>query len=202
MDKPPASPSMFNHALAIGLTVIRLPLAERMARKTERKESIGLELGLFILADIADGVLARKLKVDTPKRRFADAVVDRVSVLRVGWAMSKANPVSKPFLQGLAGRELIVAGANAVHYLRSGEVVQGHGIHKLGTLSTALFGLAASTGNVLATKTTGLAANIINYGLAIDYIYNAIEPHGTVNEGVRHIAFENTRGDDSQANTR
>jgi len=40
----------------------------------------GLALGLFILADIYDGVLGRKRCADGPSRRALDSIVDRVAV--------------------------------------------------------------------------------------------------------------------------
>jgi hypothetical protein len=104
--------------------------------------------------------------------------------------ISKTNPVTKPYIAGIAIRDATVSGINAVHYLKSGEVVQGHGPHKLGSLSVALFAVTATYDNETATKLTGLAANTINAGLAIDYFKNVLEPHGVVTDSVRHIAMD------------
>lgn len=174
----------------IGLTLSRLILAENMAKRVRERRGIALSLAAFIAVDIGDGVIARKLGADTPLRRFADAAVDRASVARVAVATMRTNAAAKPYIAGLAAREVVVGATNALHHFRTGEVVQGHGPHKLGSLSVALFGLAAASGNQVATRGTGLAANIINAGLAADYVASAIEPQGYVAGGVRHIECE------------
>lgn len=171
----------------IGLTLSRLALAENMARKVRERRGIALSLAAFIAVDIGDGVIARKLDADTPLRRFADAAVDRVAVARVATAVARTNKAAKPYVLGLAARDMIVGAANAVHYHRTGEVIQGHGPHKLGSLSVSLFGAVAAGGNQAATRATGFAANIINAGLAADYVANIVKPQGHVAGGVRHI---------------
>lgn len=177
-----------NEALCVGLTLLRLVAAERMARQVAKRQGIGKSLIAFIIADIADGVLARKLDADTPLRRFTDAAVDRLSVLRVGWSVAKINKAAKPHMAILAAREILVTGVNATHTIRTGEIVQGNSSHKLSSLSTALFAMAASSGNETLTHSTGIAMNAINISLAADYVANLIEPSGYESNGVRHIA--------------
>lgn len=177
--------------IGIGVTVPRILLAGKMASDISSGKGIAWSLLGFVATDIGDGVLARKLGADTPLRRATDAVIDRASVALVATAVCRVNPVAIPFVIGLAAREVIVTGANYAHYRRTGEVVHGSGnIHKLGSLSLALFGAVAATGNETLTALTGLTSLGINVGLAFDYASNAIQPHGTVDEGVRHIAFD------------
>lgn len=176
-------------AFAIGVTLSRLILAESVAQNISRRKSIVRPLALFLLADEIDGRLARRLGVDTPLRRFADAAVDRISMLRSGVAMAKANPAAKRYLLALAARDAVVGGVNAAHYLRTGEAIQGEGIHAAGTLSIAAFGLVASYGEERSTHLSGQIATAIYGGLATDYVWNLLEPHGEVVDGVRHIKF-------------
>lgn len=174
-------------ALAIGATLGRLLIAQKMVKNIEKRQSIATSLGIFLAADLADGVIARQFDVDTPLRRFADAAVDRVSVFRVGWAMSQVYPATQPYFKLLAARDVIVSASNAVHYWRTGEVTKGDGLHKAGSLSIAGFALCASTGNEFLTNISGIASTALYSGLALDYIANAIEPHGFIADGVRHI---------------
>ena len=175
----------------IGLTLSRLLLAENIARRTRKeKRSLG-RIGFFVLADITDGVLARRWGVDTPLRRATDAITDRTSAFIMAKAVFDMRPDTRTNLTILAGREILVDVANVVHLIKTGEVVQGHGIHKIGSLSVAIFGIAASTGSEVASRAVGATANIINAGLATDYVSNAIRPHGEVVNGVRRIQFNN-----------
>jgi phosphatidylglycerophosphate synthase len=184
------STDKWKHVLAIGITASRLIIADRIAKRIETKDRIFGLVAAFIVADIVDGVVSRKPGVDTPLRRFTDAFVDRASMMRASFAMAKANPASQPYLVALGVREAAVGLANATHFVKTGEVVQGHGLHKLDTLSIAAFGMAASSHSESATHTVGMIANAINYGSAVDYVSNAVQPHGYLHEGVRHIAFE------------
>src|SRR5665811_592099 len=116
-------------AIGIGLTVFRLALAEGMVRRIKSGKSILPLLGVSIVTDIGDGVIARKLNIDTPMRRFIDAAVDRLSVARVALEMAKVNEAAKPHLQVLAAREIAVTAINALHTVQTGNVVQAHGIY-------------------------------------------------------------------------
>ena len=180
-------------ATVLALTLSRLLLADNIAHRTrEGKRSLG-RMGLFVIADIADGVLARRWGVDTPLRKAADAVVDRASTFMMAKAVFDTRPDSRINLSILAAREAVVGASNAYHLMRTGEVVQGHGIHKIGSLSVAGFGAIAGTGSETASRAVGATANLINAGLATDYLSNAINPHGEVVDGVRHIQFDNLK---------
>jgi phosphatidylglycerophosphate synthase len=175
--------------VALGFTLARLPLAERIANKIDAKKSIVGSLTMFILADIADGYIARQMNADGPARRAADAAVDRLSVLRAGISMYRANADARPFLAVLAVRDAGVSLINGMHYKKMGEVVHGANIHKLSSLSVAAFAVGAATHNRAVTIATGTMAAAINIGLAADYIHNYVSPHGNLEDGVRHISF-------------
>lgn len=185
--------SRVKETTVVGLTLSRLLLANKIAQRSrEGKRSLGY-IGLFVIADIADGVLARRWNVDTPLRRVTDAATDRTSTFVMAKAVYETRPDSRMNLSILAVRELVVGATNAYHFIRTGEVVQGHGVHKLGSLSVAAFGAVANTSSEGLSRAVGVATNVINAGLAIDYISNAINPHGAVNGGVRQIAFNHIR---------
>lgn len=186
----------------LGLTVSRLALAERMARNVREEKSILAPLGLFLLADHFDGAIARRLNADTPLRRSVDAITDRISVARVSLEIAKNSKETRPYFALLAGREAVAALSNTTHYLRTGEVVHGRGLHKLDSLSMAMFGAAPSIGGGEAfVKTAGRLAVAINYATLPDYIMNAVQPHGEMRGSIRHIHFEfldsHLRGNDN-----
>lgn len=69
-----------------------------------------LFLSAFMVADLYDGVLARKLDADGPERRAADSVVDRVAIdscLIGAWA---AGSMPGLVLLGLLARDLYCSG--------------------------------------------------------------------------------------------
>ncbi len=179
-----------NTGLAYSLTAARLFIAYNMAKRVEAGRNITLPMAAFVGADIMDGVIARKLDVDSPGRRFADALVDRVSVGMVARNIVKEHPQTRPYVIGIGLREAAVSAANMLHYANSGEVVQGTGVHKLGTLSLAAFGIISSYGHYDATRVAGTVASSINIGLALDYIRNAVNPTGDTQDGIRKISFD------------
>lgn len=199
MRNPESEKEKIVHSsLAYGLTVARLFVAYNMAKRVQEGRDITLPMVAYVGADILDGVIARKLGVDTPGRRFADAFVDRLSVGLVAQQIGKTYPQTRKYLVGIGAREAVVSAANLMHYRNSGEVVQGSGVHKLGTLSLAAFGAVSSYGNANATRVVGSVANVINAGLAIDYVRNVSNPIGSVENGIRKISFNRTQG--SEAN--
>jgi hypothetical protein len=109
-------------------------------------------------------------------------------------AVFDTRPDSRVNLTILGVRELVVGAANTYHLVRTGEVVQGHNVHKIGSLSVAAFGAVASTGSEGLSRIVGTTANLISAGLAVDYISNAMNPHGEVVDGVRHIEFDHIIG--------
>lgn len=179
--------------LATGYTFARLALAGHISKKIYKGENTIFHMSAFVAADVLDGVVARRWDVDTPMRRAADAITDRMSVLIMGKAIYDVYPASRTGLWTLTAREAAVTATNAIHTLRTGEVVQGHGVHKIGSLATACFGMASANMGDTMTRITGLVANTANFVLASDYMLNALQPHGELIDGIRHIQFDNVR---------
>ncbi len=180
-------PTIYEESIGLAATIARIPIANVLAKRIRNKTSINGPLSLFVITDIADGWVARKLDADTPIRRALDAIVDRSSVVMAGSEMWRQNRTARPFLAMLAAREAFVTSANAYHLAKTGEVVHGTGAHKLSSLSVAAFALGSSTHDKLATVVSGTIAVTINYGLAVSYLANVVHPFGCVEDGVRHI---------------
>ncbi|HSX15963.1 MAG TPA: CDP-alcohol phosphatidyltransferase family protein [Candidatus Saccharimonadales bacterium] len=181
-------------ASMVGLTLLRLAGAGYMMRRVARHKGIAAPMAVFVALAIADGALARKLEVDTPLRRFTDAAVDHASVSGVALMTAKEHKEAGPYVAVLLAENAAMSLANLAHNRRTGEVVQGSGpLHTLGTLSAALFGVAANSESKLALHASGALAVAINAVRVLDYVTNAIEPHGTVEDGIRKIHFDNVR---------
>jgi phosphatidylglycerophosphate synthase len=127
-------------------------------------------VGAVVTADIADGVVARKLDVDTNGRRIADAVVDRLSILTAFGAAAQQNPEVLGWYAPLAIRgSIIAAGSNLCFWLRN-KLVLGGNFHKLASLSTAGLGVglvAEANPSImlpLAATTYGIGAiSVLDY---------------------------------------
>jgi phosphatidylglycerophosphate synthase len=141
---PETQISSWRESVSIGLTALRLVHAHRMANKIRRREPIAKSMATFIAWDVADGIIARKLRGETPHRRFIDAAVDRLSVIDNVSALMATNPKVKPYATLLAVREAVVGISNLSTYLETGEVVQGKGLHKAASLSLAAFAVVAA----------------------------------------------------------
>jgi hypothetical protein len=169
--------SVVNEIPGLAITAARLGIAEIMVRKVRNNESILLTMAIFIAADIGDGAFLRKLGRDTPVRRFADSVVDQVSVARVGYEVAKQNPAMRPYLGVLALRATYSGIVNVAHQGLTGEVTKGGNFQKSVSLATAAFGVSAANGDRLRTHASGVIASVA----AI-----ASVPSHTKEFGVRH----------------
>lgn len=139
--------------------------------------------------DIADGIIARKLGLETPNRRVVDSVVDSAIITTGLWSTHKKYPNSRPFTIALAAREAFVGAGWALDLKSSKQVKKGDDFHKLPSLSIAAFCLAANHGSERAMKLTGVAAVAINTALAYDYYKGWTEPerNRVMDNGVEEV---------------
>lgn len=152
-------------------TLARYPLAEYVASRVRNDKPILAGMAATVLADIYDGELSRRfnpeVNYDTPLRRIIDGTVDHATVGRVAFEIAKKNPAARPYIAIIAARAAFAAlGLNGTHLVTTGEVTRGRKKQKATHLSTALFGLAASTGNKPLTHITGALAATVAWGTA------------------------------------
>lgn len=159
--------------VAMAATGARLLIGAYIAKNVVQHEPVLGPMALFVLADHFDGVLARKMGVDTPRRRIMDALVDRASVAMGFGALATVNHEAWPFIGLLAAREVVVGVANGYVLKETGLVVQGSGMQKLGSLSTAVFGVVGAQFPEF-TEVAGTAMVAINGVLAAEFIENAL----------------------------
>jgi phosphatidylglycerophosphate synthase len=120
-------------------------------------------------ADVLDGVLARKLGVDTKRRRSLDAVVDRVCI-HASFAVAVAiRPGFVWIYLPLLIRDASALSASGVLLHRRGLLLLGGHWHKLASLSCAAFGIAILTASQTVASGIGYLAIGANYALLLDY---------------------------------
>lgn len=130
-------------ALMLGVTLGRLALLPELvdAIQDSSLTRTSLMVGAVVVADIADGVVARKLSVDSDYRRIADAAVDRVSMVAAFGAAIGQNPDVLAWYAPLAVRGAVIAtGSNMCFWLRK-KLVLGGNFHKLASLSAGAMGI-------------------------------------------------------------
>ncbi len=125
---------------------------------------------LVILADVFDGVIARRLGVDGVRRRFLDAAVDRFSIHSVYAFALWTHPQYCGWYWPLLVRDLIVVLGYWCFVKPTRRIIVGSGWHKWSSLSLALLGLlvvaeSASAVAIVAPITIGIA-----YLLLADYL--------------------------------
>ena len=110
-----ADPYHAKEVLCLGMTAARLSQAYSLYKKVGAGESTYGTVAGIIAVDLADGMVARSMGVDTSRRRVADAVVDRITT-GVGFlAAAKRYPTVRPIVVALATREVVVGAGNAIN---------------------------------------------------------------------------------------
>lgn len=173
----PTMMAMLRELPGLAITLPRYLIAEDMARKVQRNEPILAELTGFIAADILDGVVLRQFDLDTKTRRIADGVIDQVSVTRVLHEVGKKNETARPYIGILAARAALVGAVNSTHLALTSEVSRGKNKQRAAHIATALFGLAAYSGNKKLTHATGIIATGISIATALPYFSGVGRKH-------------------------
>lgn len=158
-------------AVLLVVTCLRLLLAMHLARATQQSLlDTTVWLIIVILADVFDGVVARRFGGDTVWRRIADATVDRLSIWLV-FAMVLADKRELwLFYLPLAIRGVILSVGSFSCFWRRRIVTIGGRWHKAASLSLGVFGLALVSGSLAAIWATTIIASIINWILLFDYL--------------------------------
>ena len=114
------------HNAVLAATVARLSLALLLAVELHRSISIAIGLLIVVIAaDILDGVMARRLGVDTNSRRIADTTVDMLSTHVVLLSFIAFHPNFSPLYLPLALRDLASAGVCSTSLLSGRALIVG-----------------------------------------------------------------------------
>lgn len=160
--------------LSVLLTWCRLvPLAGLLWAVADRSVLVPAWVLLVIVADIADGVFARRRNEDGNTRRALDAAIDRVSIHSAFGVALVAAPGAEKWIWlylPLLARDVIALSTSGVLMKRSDLLLLGGHVHKLASLSCAAFGIALTLDVPAAVIATGTFAVVSNYVLAVDYL--------------------------------
>lgn len=163
----------------LGLTAARLWQAVDLSKRILANRSTFGATAAICAVDLGDGILARKLSAEGPKRRALDSAVDATIITAGLLSTFKMRPKARPYIGTLIAREAFVGGGWALDLLATKQVKKGDDFHKLPSLSIAAFCLAANHGSERSMKITGIAAIAINGMLAFDYYKGWREPART-----------------------
>lgn len=82
----------------LGLTAARLAQGVDLSRRVKAGKPIKLATAGIMVFDLLDGILARCARVDSPKRRAADSMVDSAIIGSSGVVGYKKHPKARPYI--------------------------------------------------------------------------------------------------------
>jgi phosphatidylglycerophosphate synthase len=142
---PQSSATTMRSHLLVAATASRLLLVPILiaAAMEDQVGVTAIVLAVFMFADLADGVVARRLDVDDRLRRAADSVVDRVAINSCLLAASAKGVLPWPIAVAFIARDLWCAAACAQVVRRKGIVITSDLAYRTLTVSFAAWALAA-----------------------------------------------------------
>jgi phosphatidylglycerophosphate synthase len=127
-----------------------------------------LVTGLYVLADVGDGMLARRAGEETGRRRQIDALVDRFTIHSAYLALAVVSGAVSIVWIGLIAKDLIQLPL-AQRARARGYIASGGGAHKLVGVLAASVGAALASGAPVPTAFLVLmSAGMLMAGLAYD----------------------------------
>ena len=156
--------------IANAITLGRLALLPALGLTIVYRPSIAwIWVATVILADVFDGVLARRLGADTITRRALDATVDRFTI-HASFAVAVAvHPIFLPVYLPLLVRDAFALGASGYLMQQRPVLLLGGHLHKASSLSCALFGMTILAAPTSVAESVGWTAVAINFVLLLDY---------------------------------
>lgn len=124
---------------------------------------------VVMVADVLDGVIARRRGEDTDGRRVLDAAVDRLSIHAAFGTALYLHPAMLWIYMPLLIRDVMALSVGAYVLRRRSLLLLGGHWHKAASLSAAAFGGALVVGPSGLALTLGLLALATNYFLLLDY---------------------------------
>lgn len=162
--------------LVLGLTAARLLQAGDYSKRIRQNRPIRMATAAIMAVDLADGIIARWLGVDGPKRRLADSTVDSALIATGLYSTLRHRPETRPWLGLLAAREVFVGSGWVVDLMTSQQPKKGDNYHKLASASVAAASVAANHYGGRVMKSTAVTATVMNGMLAYDYFQGWTQP--------------------------
>lgn len=152
------------------VTVARLGIAVAIIKSINH--SLMLTVGLlfvFVVADLLDGMWARRHNADNRARRIADATTDAIAILSIGLYFVWSHPEFVILYIPLLIRDAIVYSFCSYLFLKEKTLLTGGYWHKYGSIAKAALFLSALSGNFTLASVVAFVTYTINYILMIDY---------------------------------
>ncbi len=160
-------------SLAIGATLLRLPLALLIIASINSPVVSVCFLVAFVSADLFDGLLARHLGVDTDLRRAWDSTLDRIAVHLVLYFSVLLQAPGLFWLYSLVALRDFIGSLICAHaYLRRHHrfMILGGRVHAGWSLGAAAFFVAIQLGPHGVAVSVGILFLIASWILLFDYI--------------------------------
>lgn len=161
---------MSNHNFILAATVTRLSLALLLAVTIHHSFFISTALLiLIVVADLFDGIWARKHKMDTNVRRTVDATVDMLSVFIVVASVIFTSPQYIVLCVPLLARDILSSLICSKLFFEQKILLIGGNWHKGASLSKAALLFFILYGDPKLILLSALVSILINYVLLFDY---------------------------------
>jgi phosphatidylglycerophosphate synthase len=158
-------------SIAIAVTTCRLFLGIPLLYGVVGDQALALvALIAIVVVDVADGVFARALQVESPHRRLVDAGVDKMLIHSAAITGVLVEPqflwLYAPFL----ARDFMLVIGDTWSVVNLKAHIAGSSVHRASSAAIALVAVFALTMPTQAVIVVGVAACLINYALLPDYI--------------------------------
>lgn len=186
---------MSKHNFIVTATVARLILALLLAIAIHHSFFISIALLIFVLvADLLDGVWARKNNVDSNIRRSVDGAVDMLSVFIVATSFLITNPQYITIYIPLLVSDTLSATICSVSLVRRKILLIGDKWHKISSLSKAILFFFLLYGEPEFILVSAYTTWVINYVLTIDYVGAYLVVVESHNQQVKRMIVRNLLG--------
>lgn len=157
-------------AVMVGATSARVLIAALLVGVSAHMSLVALTLlATLVAADVFDGVIARRLGVDTVRRRIADVAADKLIIHSVFAGTIMTHPEYILFYAPLLARDLLATVGYAVLLIKERYLVVGRGWHKLSSLSAGLLFASMVGGSTEVILSCALLSWVANYLLLADF---------------------------------
>ena len=127
-------------------------------------------LAVIVIADILDGIVARRFRCDDNWRRIADATVDRITIHAAFLCALFVNADLTVLYLPLAARDAAALLGSFLCLTHRHTLIIGGGWHKLASLIDIPFFLCLLFAGQQVGFVMGIAALLVNYALLVDYV--------------------------------
>lgn len=163
--------SRVRESAAVAITASRLLLGIPLLYGIVNDVALALlALGAIVTMDVADGVIARSLGVESARRRLVDAAVDKLLIHSAAIVGVILEPAFLWLYVPFFVRDLALAMGDLWCVVHLKTHIAGNATHRASSIAIALLAVTALTMSPLAVIVVGALACLVNYALLPDYV--------------------------------